>query len=207
MDSCSLGQWAWWEGGDRLPTDEDRAEASSKLQASHLPAPPSSFLSIIYGCDPVQRQGVRAGVNSLFFSVFIGESEKVKVAQSRPTLWDPTDYNVHGILLVRILAWVAFPFSGASSQSRDWTQVFHTAGGFFTSWATGERQRSPCNPPFQYKTRLTLAQSHVRSDQLNLWEPPISLIQRVVNSLQPHHTSPHKGFSLWWEAEHQALGW
>ena len=134
MDSCSLGQWAWWEGGDRLPTDEDRAEASSKLQASHLPAPPSSFLSIIYGCDPVQRQGVRAGVNSLFFSVFIGESEKVKVAQSRPTLWDPTDYTVQGILQARILEWVAFPSSRGSSQPRDQTQVSCIAGGFFTNW-------------------------------------------------------------------------
>ena len=27
-----------------------------------------------------------------------------------------------------------------SSQLRDWTQVFHIAGGFFTSWATREAQ-------------------------------------------------------------------
>ena len=35
----------------------------------------------------------------------------VKVAQSRPTLCDPLDYTVHGILQARILEWVAFPFS------------------------------------------------------------------------------------------------
>ena len=35
----------------------------------------------------------------------------VKVTQSRPTLCDPVDYMVHGILLARILEWVAFPFS------------------------------------------------------------------------------------------------
>ena len=35
----------------------------------------------------------------------------VKVAQSRPTLCDPVDYTVHGILQARILEWVAFPFS------------------------------------------------------------------------------------------------
>ena len=35
----------------------------------------------------------------------------VKVAQSRPTLFDPLDYTVHGILQARILEWVAFPFS------------------------------------------------------------------------------------------------
>ena len=36
---------------------------------------------------------------------------KVKVAQSCPTLCDPTDYTVHGILQARILEWGAFPFS------------------------------------------------------------------------------------------------
>ena len=36
---------------------------------------------------------------------------KVKVTQSCPTLCDPRDYTVHGILQARILEWVAFPFS------------------------------------------------------------------------------------------------
>ena len=36
---------------------------------------------------------------------------KVKVAQSCPTLCDPMDYAVHGILQARILEWVAVPFS------------------------------------------------------------------------------------------------
>ena len=40
---------------------------------------------------------------------------KVKVAQSCPTLWDPIDYLVHGILLAGILEWGAIPFSGGSS--------------------------------------------------------------------------------------------
>ena len=48
---------------------------------------------------------------------------KVKVAESCPTLCDPIDYTVHGILQARILEWVAFPFSRASSQIRDRTQV------------------------------------------------------------------------------------
>ena len=41
-----------------------------------------------------------------------------------------------GILQVRMLKWVAFPFSRGSSQPRDQTQASHIAGGFFTSWAT-----------------------------------------------------------------------
>ena len=65
---------------------------------------------------------------------------KVKVAQSRLTLCDPMDYIVHEILQARILEWVDFPFSRRSSQPRDWTQVSHIAGRFFTSWATREAQ-------------------------------------------------------------------
>ena len=46
-------------------------------------------------------------------------SMKVKVAQLCPTLGDPMNYTVHGILQDRILEWVAFPFSRGSSQPRD----------------------------------------------------------------------------------------
>ena len=51
---------------------------------------------------------------------------------------DPMDYTAHGILQARILEWIAIPFSRGSFQPRDWTQVFHIAGKFFTSWATRE---------------------------------------------------------------------
>ena len=50
-----------------------------------------------------------------------------------------------GILQARILEWVAFPFSRGSTQSRDQTQVSHTAGGFFTSRATREAQKQKCS--------------------------------------------------------------
>ena len=65
---------------------------------------------------------------------------EVKVAQSCPTLCDPIDCIVHGILQARIMEWVAFPFSRGSYQPRDRTQVSHIAGRFFTSWATREAQ-------------------------------------------------------------------
>ena len=51
------------------------------------------------------------------------------------------DYTVHEILQARILEWVAFPFSSGSSQPRDWTQVSSIAGGFFTNWANGLKNR------------------------------------------------------------------
>ena len=62
---------------------------------------------------------------------------KVKVAQP----WTVTRLygglyvasTVHGILLARMLEWVAFPFSRGSSQPKDRTQVSCIAGGFFTN--------------------------------------------------------------------------
>ena len=47
--------------------------------------------------------------------------KKVKVSQLCPTLCDPMDCTVHGILQARILEWVAFTFSRESSQPRDRT--------------------------------------------------------------------------------------
>ena len=70
----------------------------------------------------------------------------MKVIQLRPTLCDPMDCTVHGILQARILEWVAVPFSRGSSQPRDRTQVSHIAGRFFTSWATREAQGNSGQP-------------------------------------------------------------
>ena len=55
-----------------------------------------------------------------------------------PTLCDPMDYIVHGILQARILERVAVPFSRGSSHPRDQSHVSCIAGGFFTSWAIRE---------------------------------------------------------------------
>ena len=48
----------------------------------------------------------------------------MEVAQSCPTLCDPMDYTVHGILQARILEWVAFPFSRGSSEP--WSPTLQT---------------------------------------------------------------------------------
>ena len=62
---------------------------------------------------------------------------KVKVAQLCPTLCDPMDYIVHGILQTTILEWVAFPFFGdlpnSGIEPRSPTPVSSIEGGFFTS--------------------------------------------------------------------------
>ena len=62
-----------------------------------------------------------------------GISVKVKAVRLCLTLCDSMDYIIHGILLARILEWVAFPFSRGSSQPRNLVQVSHIAGRFFTN--------------------------------------------------------------------------
>ena len=47
-----------------------------------------------------------------------GHWSLLKVTELCLTLCDPMDYTVRGILQARILEWVAFPFSGESSQPR-----------------------------------------------------------------------------------------
>ena len=54
--------------------------------------------------------------------------------------YSPPGSSVCGILQARILEWVAIPFSIGFSQPRDWTRISHTAGRFFTIWATREAQ-------------------------------------------------------------------
>ena len=63
----------------------------------------------------------------------MGHELTLKVTQSCPTLCNPMDYTVRGILQARILEWVAFPFSRGSVQPRGRTQVSRIADGFFTS--------------------------------------------------------------------------
>ena len=53
----------------------------------------------------------------LIFSLLFCWMVEMKVAQSCPTLFDPMDYTVHGILQARIPEWVAVPNLGILSRS------------------------------------------------------------------------------------------
>ena len=55
----------------------------------------------------------------LVWSCFSGTEINLRKSLSRVQLCDPIDSTVRGILQVRILEWVAFPFSRRSSQPRD----------------------------------------------------------------------------------------
>ena len=74
----------------------------------------------------ILRQYIRKKIIFLY-TVF------VKVTQSCPTLCNPMEYRVHGILQVRILEWVAIPFSRGSSQPRDKTHVSCIQADFLPS--------------------------------------------------------------------------
>ena len=93
---------------------------------------------------------------------------KVKVAHPCPTLWDPVNYTVHGILQARILDWVArsllqgiFPTQGSNPGLPHCRRIFlpaeppgnspkiptasYTAGTLLlTSLTGGDTERIPC---------------------------------------------------------------
>ena len=84
---------------------------------------------------------------------------KVKVAQLCPTLCNPMDYTVHGILQARILEWVAFPFFSRSSQPRNQTQVSHIARAqllCLLHWQVASLPLVPTGKPrnWEYKDQL-----------------------------------------------------
>ena len=84
-------------------------------------------------CYPCQPQ---ESLNSVLIhfswcsNITIWKWSEVKVVQLCPTLCNPMDCTIHGILQARILEWVAFTFFRGSSQPRDWSQVSHIAGRF-----------------------------------------------------------------------------
>ena len=78
------------------------------------------------------------------FQTFILYSKRSKSKwklHSHVWLCNSMDYTARGILQIRILEWIAFPFSSRFSWSRNQTRVSHIAGGFFTNWAIRENQK------------------------------------------------------------------
>ena len=79
-------------------------------------------------------------------------------------LYSPPGSSIHGILLVRILEWVAYPFSRGCSQPRNQTRVSGIAGRFFTKSLSG-------NPKNTGVGSLCLLQGISPTQELNpgLW--------------------------------------
>ena len=119
---------------------------------------------------------------------------KVKVTQSCPTLCDLVDYTVHGILQARILEWITFPFSRGTSQPRDWTQVSHFEGGFFTSWAISSVQSysALCNPMACSTPGFPVHHQLLEFTQRRQWHPTPVLLPG-----KSHGWRSLEGYSPW----------
>ena len=95
-----------------------------------------------------------------------------------PVDCSPPGSSIHGILQARILAWVAIPFSGGSSQPGDWTQVSCIAGRALPSEPPG----NPCFCASMFKLPSSL-----RTPVTGLWA---TLTQRDLTLLWLHVQRP-----------------
>ena len=107
-----------------------------------------------------------------------------QVAQSWPTLCDPTDFSLpgsstHGIFQARILAWVAIPFSRGTSQPRDQTWLCRIVGRRFTVWATREA-------PMEYYSAI---KKNAFESVLMRWMKLEPIIQSEVSQKEKHQYS------------------
>ena len=128
----------------------------------------------------LQFPHLQNGVNDTDYLGIRDNLYKVLVIQSCPILCDPMDCSlpgssVHGMLQVRILEWVAIPFSKRSFQPWDWTWVSCIAGKFFTVWATREaaRQKPPSGQEWSWSIRSS--QSRSGRARLRAWRGGASL--------------------------------
>ena len=96
-------------------------------------------------------------------SLNINGKSEVKVTQSCPTLCNPIDYTVHGILQARILEWVAFPFSRGSSQPRN--RIQNTGVGSL-SLLQGIFPTQESNPRFPHCRQILYQLSHEGSPRI-----------------------------------------
>ena len=84
----------------------------------------------------------------------------MKVTQSCPTLCNPEDDTVHGILQARILESIPFPFSRGSSQPRDRTQVVYMQVNPALIISETLRQQVPVIAPLSAESFAALSFTH-----------------------------------------------
>ena len=137
-------QWRTGSGGFILVIPNQYYSFPRPLDSGKIEFCPSSsllrnqsFEYMVHSFLFVSSRNWEFGFFSLLHYGMLG-TVKVKVAQPCPTLCDPMDYTIHGILQASTLEWVAFPFSRGSSQPRNQTVISCIADGFFTNWAFRE---------------------------------------------------------------------
>ena len=90
----------------------------------------------------------------------------------RPMDHSPPGSSVHRILQVRILEWVAMPFSRGSSQPRDQTSISYISGTgrwFFTTSATLEAHET-CGMLQIHEFRNFDHLSYIYCESHQIWE-------------------------------------
>ena len=97
--------------------------------------------------------GINTGVDSisLLQGIFPTQGSNPGLPHCRQILYK---LNHKGSL--RILEWVAYPFSRGSSQPRNWTRVSCIAGRFFTNWAIREALVVSFATPWAYQAPLSM---------------------------------------------------
>ena len=142
-EGLGSGRWiqtsSWaWQSSISSPSDDDTGVSLFRKRVLFQDKNVSNRKKK-KSCTSAQEPGTLRFLINVCLNYYIERA--YSVSHLCPALWDlmdgsPPGSSVHGILQVRILEWVAMPSSRGSSQTRDWTQVFHIAGEFFTIWAT-----------------------------------------------------------------------
>ena len=122
-------------------------------------SPPGSS---VHGDSPGKNTEV--GCHALLQGIFPTQGSNPGLPHCRWTL-----YHLSHQEILRILEWVAYPFSKGSSWSRNWTRASCITGRFFTSWATREAPFS-INQSFSLWFRFALSLSHWALKGLPWWE-------------------------------------
>ena len=104
-----------------------------------------SLINIYYELEILPLPGLSKALRTLSFHLSLKYVCMLSYWVVSLSVCDPVDSSppgssVHGIILARILEWVAISFSRRSSWPRDWTQTSCAAGRFFTIWATKQAQ-------------------------------------------------------------------
>ena len=89
------------------------------------------LLCYLWGCQSTLLLVVKSGGSQVMCGFLTVWSVKESESESRSVVSDSLWFHelwVHGILQVRMLEWVAFPFSRGSSQPNDWNQISCIAG-------------------------------------------------------------------------------
>ena len=125
---------------------------------------------------------------------------KVKsLSRVPPTLCDPMDYTVHGILQARILEWVAIPFSRGFSRPWDRTCVSFIAARFFSTEPPGKPSVVSSRQKSESESSSVVSDSLWPRGLYSPWNPPgqntgvgsISLLQGIFLTQGSNPGLPH----------------